>query len=433
MPPPLQLPGFYWDEDKNRYFPLSSRPAVPVSSTSRVEVKPETEHDTQNHHPPPDPWYSFQALRSSQDVMLRHRKAKEILSSHYARTSRCKHSWIPTSGRIRAFNTTSFNGSQRRFIGDDQGWLYACMSPEVEEQDMITDVWLPDLSLHPGSEITSICISGSKCIATCLGPSARISVQDLNVVGRISLITVKNVHDIWAAHLEGNSLAIGADKRAVYLHDFDTTTQLKYLETQSDVFAIYQRDNMVYTGSRNGSITRFDLRLKTYGQKLFDHRFTGRARSPVLHLGIVNEYQLLTSQMDGELALYDLRFPRLVEPLVSFRGHVNTHRRRLGIAVDPNEQFLFAAGEDCRIRGWSLNMGIPIEPPPIPDNEEKVASITSEPDELERRMNNPFRAVFPNPVTAMQVTIERKGVCLWAVNDEDLYRYHLGQQDDWIT
>jgi len=130
--------------------------------------------------------------------------------------------------------------------------------------------------------------------------------------------------------------------------------------------------------------------------------------------------------MNGELATYDLRFSRQSSPLIQYRGHVNTRCRKLGIAIDPNEQFLYAAGEDCRIRGWSLNTGAPIEPP-LPEEDDISYSTCS--DEHERRMNNPFRAVFPNPVSAMQVTIERKGICLWAVSDEDSYRYYLGQQD----
>ncbi|KAF8625971.1 hypothetical protein AX17_006696 [Amanita inopinata Kibby_2008] len=302
--PPLDLPGFYWDAEKNRYFPLSSKPAhanssetqqnpTLSSSDSPLTLKRRRESST---------WRSFQSLRHSVDGAHRSREAEAILSSHYACTSRYKHTWIPTSGRIRAFCTTSFNGTHRRFIGDDQGWLYACMAPEVEEQDMIMDLWLPELILHPASEITAICISGSKCIATCLGPSARISVQDLNVIGRTSLLGLKGIHDIWCAHLDGNSLVVGADKRAVYIQDLDASMHLKYLDTQSDVFAVFHHENLVHTGARNGSITRFDMRLKTYGQKLFDERFLNRPRSSVLHLSIVNEFGLLSSHMNGDVS-----------------------------------------------------------------------------------------------------------------------------------
>ena len=96
-----------------------------------------------------------------------------------------------------------------------------------------------------------------------------------------------------------------------------------------------------------------------------------------------------------------------------------------GIAIDPYEQFLFAAGEDRRIRGWSLNTGMPI----IPPLEDMSDTPDTTPDDT-HRLSNPFKAVFSQPVQAMQVTREKKGLCLWAASDEDLYRYHLGQQAD---
>ncbi|KAF8349537.1 hypothetical protein F5887DRAFT_500120 [Amanita rubescens] len=426
MPPP-DLPGFYWDSLKNRYFPISSRPAVLPEQPVHI--------DSAEPHTPPtnekqkcrDAWALFQVQRQSHDVNQRDRMAKEILSSHYASTSLFKHTWIPTSGRIRAFCTTNYNGFHRRYLGDDQGWLYACMTPDIEEQDIVTESWLPELILHPASEITSICISGTKCVATCLGPSARISVQDLNVIGT-SLLGLKGVHDIWCAHLDGSSLAIGADKRAIFLQDLDSSAQFKYLETQSDVFSVYHRHNLVYTGARNGSITRFDQRLKTYGQKLYDNRFGSGARSTVLHLEVVRDYQLLTSHMDGNLASYDLRFTRHSSPLVRYAGHVNTHHRKLGIAVDPHEQFLFAAGVDRRIRSWSLSTGAQIQPPAFDAVPESMDTVLT-PDDA-HRLGNPFKGVFSHPVQAMQVTEERRGLCLWAASDEDLYQYHLGQQGD---
>ncbi|PFH51254.1 hypothetical protein AMATHDRAFT_143108 [Amanita thiersii Skay4041] len=441
----LDLPGFYWDPERNRYFPLSStRPYPPYNSHEDPEERSRRRRRNRRSL-----WHSYQGLRASCDGSQRTRFTEDIRSSHYACTSRFKSTWIPTSGRIRTFCTTSIDGTHRRYLGDDQGWIYACTAPDVEEQDMVMDLWLPELSLHPASEITSICISGTKCIATCLGPSARISVQDLNVTGRTSLLGLKDIHDIWTAHLDGDSLVIGADKRAVYLQDLDaSSTRLKYLDTQSDIFAAFHRQNLVYTGARNGSITRFDLRLKTYGQKLYDDRFNNCARSSVLHLGIVNEYQLLASHLDGNLVLFDLRFPRPQStPLTRFHGHVNKYSRKLGIAVDPYEQFVFAAGEDRRIRGWSLWSGDPIEPSVVGVDGERDAATNNNAtfpgvvplagvpaghytEDPSRRLQNPFTAVFPYAIQAMQVTVEKRGLCLWAAGDEELYRYHLGQRDD---
>lgn len=83
---------------------------------------------------------------------------------------------------------------------------------------------------------------------------------------------------------------------------------------------------------------------------------------------------------------------------------------------------------DRRIRIWSLSTGTQIEPPAF-DVIPKSTDIVLTPDNT-HRLRNPFKGVFSHPVQAMQVTEERRGLCLWAASDEDLYQYHLGQQGD---
>lgn len=80
-----------------------------------------------------------------------------------------------------------------------------------------------------------------------------------------------------------------------------------------------------------------------------------------------------------------------------------------GIALDPSQEFVFAAGEDRRIRGWSVRSGLAL-------------------DELAGSGWNPFLFEFPSVVETMQVSIEREGPCLWAGCDRMLYQFHLGQR-----
>jgi WD repeat-containing protein 21A len=115
----------------------------------------------------------------------------------------------------------------------------------------------------------------------------------------------------------------GADKKAIYFQDIDLPSFEKLL-TYSDVFGIFQQDvrlrvrfpptalltiyqNLIYAGTRNGSIQRFDKRTcKRDGQKLFDDRFLNQQRSSVLHLEIIRDTQLLTSHMNGEVCIHAL-------------------------------------------------------------------------------------------------------------------------------
>ena len=88
-----------------------------------------------------------------------------------------------------------------------------------------------------------------------------------------------------------------------------------------------------------------------------------------------------------------------------------------GIAIDHDQDLLFAAGQDCRIRGWSLRTAAPLLPP-------LTCSSTSP------SHDNPFSAEFFHPVTVLQVTQEpgSAGTCLWATSDKNLHQYHLGQR-----
>ena len=149
------------------------------------------------------------------------------------------------------------------------------------------------------------------------------------------------------------------------------------------------------------------------------------------------------SNSTSQLVTFDMRF-RSTTPLKVFAGHVNrdipnlvrlssssaSHRKRTdldhphtltipflqGITTDPAHDFLFAAGQDHRIRGWSLRTARPLT---LPASSASAHTTT-----------NPFAAPFPRPIVALQVTDEggAAGRSLWAAADHDLYQFHLGQR-----
>jgi WD repeat-containing protein 21A len=63
--------------------------------------------------------------------------------------------------------------------------------------------------------------------------------------------------------------------------------------------------SLVYTGTRNGSIERFDMRMPTdRSQKLFDDRFKCVPRSSVLHLSVIRDRELLISHLNGDVGFF---------------------------------------------------------------------------------------------------------------------------------
>ncbi|KAG5636495.1 hypothetical protein H0H81_007829 [Sphagnurus paluster] len=412
---PAELPGFYWDAERNRYFPLSSKPK---------QDKPAPQ---QSGTP---------------------RSRNEVLDSDASTGTSLKRTrgtalWNPMNMARHAYSPQRRLQAHRR-----QPWLVIHLNPVVS-----FNTGSGPRSVARGPQLTTgigdiiyMCVGCTMHVsilsmfqalssfvnsATCFGPSAKISVQDLNVTGRTSLLSLNAVHDIWSSHLQDTALVLGevsrrlvsvfqsnqltgVNKKAVYLPDIDLSMTIQSLETHSDVFSAWQHEYMIYTGCRNGTIMRFDKRMGKHGQKLFNDRFLKQQRSSVLHLQPLNSSQLLTSHMNGDLMTFDLRFTRQATPLVKYGGHTNTYTHRLGIALDPEQQFLFAAGEDNRVRGWSVETGAPLLP----------SSMPVSPDDR----SNPFAAVFPGVVEALQVTSEPEGTCLWAACDQQLYQFYLGQR-----
>jgi len=309
------------------------------------------------------------------------------------------------------------DGHTWRFIGDDSGWLYSHRGGG-SEHSFSTHSWSPDLNLHSSSQISSISVSGSYCVSTCLGPG-KISVQNLAAPERMFILNLVGVFDIWSSSLRDKALVLGARKSAVYIPDVEASNTPQYLHTGSDVFSVIQEENLVYAGTRNGSIERFDMRMPKYcSQKLFDGRFKNSPRSSVLHLSPIWDRELLISHLNGDLMSFDFRYSSSTSPLRVFDGHINTSTQTLGIAVDHERDLLFAAGQDCRLRGWSLRTSLPLSPP----------SASNPTDPLLH--SNPFLASFSRPITSLQVTEEpgEAGVSLWATVDRDLYQFHLGQR-----
>jgi len=205
----------------------------------------------------------------------------------------------------------------------------------------------------------------------------------------------------------------------------------QYLNTNSDIFSVFQQNHLVYTGARNGTIERFDMRMEKHrSQKLFDTRFADGPRSPVLYLNAIRESELLISHLNGDLVTFDLRFSSIASPpspVRLFENHINSYTDNLGIAIDHDQDILFAAGQDCRIRAWSLRTTAPLLPP--------LTTRSSSSSSTHATSTNPLSAKFSQPVRVLQVTqeLDSAGTCLWAASDRDIFQYHLGQRSTTLT
>lgn len=127
---PAEIPGFYWDEVRNRYFPLSSRPATvsTVSSTSpqdvTVEGRKAEKNGLQKRNLRYIPWHTNLARQSTVSYarglkdtqwafcylvlfdtcrLLTYSFRSDVLCFHYAHTKRVTTERLSTLGSIQAF------------------------------------------------------------------------------------------------------------------------------------------------------------------------------------------------------------------------------------------------------------------------------------------------------------------------------------------
>ncbi|KAJ7816116.1 hypothetical protein B0H13DRAFT_2683553 [Mycena leptocephala] len=201
--------------------------------------------------------------------------------------------------------------------------------------------------------------------------------------------------------------------------------------------------NLVYAGMRTGAMLCFDTRTtKSKAQVLFEsgagNGNTGLGVNPGIQQSSTVFVQpthggqaLVVGYMDGRLATYDLRFVRpAAPPVVTYSGNPSAllHNGHLGITLDPAERFLFAAGEDCRLRVWSLDSGAPVKPHALNSslNSNSASSFNSAPPS--QTSCNPFVKVFPAPLATLQVVNDDNGPApmLWAGGGGEMWHWRLG-------
>lgn len=134
--------------------------------------------------------------------------------------------------------------------------------------------------------------------------------------------------------------------------------------------------------------------------------------------------------MDRQLETHDLRFLRYSAPTLQFTGHVNSYTEKLGIAVDPGHNFVFAAGQDRCLRAWSLHTAQQLLPHPIHRDADTTFLDTN--TGFESRSTHFLGKTFEASIPVLQVTEDREGLCLWAVAGTEMYMCRLGVSNDGV-
>ncbi|KAI8380118.1 hypothetical protein BD560DRAFT_388609 [Blakeslea trispora] len=148
-----------------------------------------------------------------------------------------------------------------------------------------------------------------------------------------------------------NQTVIGGDQK-VYLLDSDLFRPIYSQKVTSSVFATHISDYCPFTpwlGHRNGQIQLMDNRhpnTRVNITRQFNHT------SSVIHLQSLSNSSLLSVCVNGSVHVWDIR--GAARPVRTLKGHVNESNFHLGVDFDDTNQLLMLAGDDGRVRIWSL-------------------------------------------------------------------------------
>ncbi|KAF8478108.1 hypothetical protein DFH94DRAFT_81016 [Russula ochroleuca] len=441
---PRELPGFYFDAEKNRYFPSSSKQAgkshPPYSQPPADRPHTSEAASPSSSTPPPqnaqrrshDAWHTLQLSRLVTCPRQRIATLHQMMTAQLEASAAYQAIPIPvfTGRTLTAFAAGVHDGRIWSIAGDSYGVLHAFdPSPPEDLLSMPSHVlqhsWTRKYRLD--SQISSIRSSGLRWVATSFGST--ILVHDLPSTRTVKVSLSPDLAcDVWTSHLRDRSLVLGVRKRALLMQDVESSTVAWRLETQSDVFALHQEECLVYTGSRNGSIRRFDTRSRGPGLTLLGDAFTKSSNS-ITYLNIIKDWQLLVTTIRGAIEIFDIRFLQEARPLLRLVGHVNSYQPSLPQAITPSQDFFFAAGLDNRIRGWSLLTGEPLSCP-HPRSTLEVPSHQLHPVDMDA---SPFRVKFEEQITSLEITEVGHELCLFATSGSGLHRFILGRRFPYET
>ncbi|XP_005409496.1 PREDICTED: DDB1- and CUL4-associated factor 4 [Chinchilla lanigera] len=177
----------------------------------------------------------------------------------------------------------------------------------------------------------------------------------------------------WCLNIQANTCFSTGLSRRVLLTNVVTGHRQSY-RTNSDVltqqFAIMTP--LLFNGCRSGEIFAIDLRCRSQGKDWKSTRLFHD--SAVTSLRILQEEQsVLASDMAGKIKLWDLR---TMKCLRQYEGHVNEYAC-LPLHVHEEEGILVAVGQDCYTRIWSLQDGYLLRtiPSPYPTSKTDIPSV----------------------------------------------------------
>ncbi|RXM97016.1 DDB1- and CUL4-associated factor 4 [Acipenser ruthenus] len=365
--PAPELPGFYFDPEKNRYFRLlpGHNNCNPLTREG-IQQKEQEGRRMRLLEEDEKPRKKSSRAGLNSTILLQKRHLGLVPETSYCRlihelkvSSMRRHKLEVQSSDSSSPNTDNFklivadSACERVFTVNDVehgGCKYGIMnfkgcsegSLSVEMCDNLYFTNRKDMYNQPGM-LCSFKISTAWSCAWCLNPQA-----DKNFSTGLSRLVI--VTDAVTG------------RRQTYGINSDVLAQQ---------FAL--RAPVLYNGCRTGEIFSIDLRQRARrGHGWKGVRFYQDSAITSVRI-LQDDNYLIAADMLGKIKLWDLRMAKAVQ---QYEGHHNEHAY-LPVHVNEQEGLLLAVGQDCYTRLWSLGDGRLLRtiPSPHPAGKDSVPSV----------------------------------------------------------
>uniref|UniRef100_H3D056 Uncharacterized protein n=1 Tax=Tetraodon nigroviridis TaxID=99883 RepID=H3D056_TETNG len=402
-----ELPGFYFDPEKNRYFRLlpGHNNCNPLTKEKLQEKEREKERqkmlaeDEKLRKKAPR-----RGLNSSLVLQKRHLGLVQLHSYcrqvHEVKVSGMRRHKLEIQSTDNSNpNTDNFrlivadSACERVFTVNDVshgGCKYGIMSFSSSSRGSLSVQMCDNLYFtnrkvnsicwasvnYPDSHVL-LCLVGAADTPGCVSllPASLFSNSNPDQPGMLCSFKISSAWSCaWCLNPQfDKTFSTGLSHRVILKHAETGRTQT--YSTGSDVLAqqFAQRVPVLFNGCRSGEIFSIDLRQR--GRR--DHNWKAsrfHQESAITSVRVLqDENYLLAADMLGQIKLWDVR---VTKPVQEYKGHYNQHAY-LPVHVCEPEGLLMAVGQDCYTRVWSLQDGHLLRtiPSPYPSANDLIPSV----------------------------------------------------------
>ncbi|CAI2167286.1 5115_t:CDS:10 [Funneliformis geosporum] len=420
---PKEIAGYYYDHEKNRYFKIMPNKTVgsshPFSADSIGTKTKKAEEVKVIKFSSAMSLLFDREINPNKPINVSKSENRQILVKSLRQIGTIK---TNTMERLYIKDFRIHPSMNKIFYGDTSGVIsqikFKCASESCVEDYNIQ-------MLNFSSEITSMRLERTNLlIGTSLGDPVSSGVMfvakvcsEIDPYGLEPKYAYNSRSTIWTSSFSeiDSSIAVGSSQKLSVIQGWQETPFISNFKTYSDVFALdfdrYQ-PNVVFSGCRDGRLRIFDLRSDSrHGiGPMIDQK------SPICHLKQIGAWYILSDGMNGSVSLWDIRNEKKNydkaydnKPVIEFEKNVNSTNIQYGFDINLKEDILSIAGQDNKVRFFSINTGRAIRPPigPFKDKIPALRFCTWDPS-----ISNP--------------KLDERGEGIWIASGEELQWWSVG-------